>query len=215
MAIPEEEWEITCDKETFAKVRKEVKFPYIVALARAVNALNTVHSILLLSPPEETPERVRNGMNSYFFASALVYEGLSLIRKMTKPFANDNDFRNGLHALLRDPTAQKIEQSHLNPARNHAIFHFLPDEFEKAISKAIDDRYVFVAAIGKKKKDLHYSYSDVLAAEILVGMPADNPEFWIKFEKAAKETQKLIVKFAIDAEGLIGNYLKAWGFKRE
>jgi len=36
MAIPVEEWEITCDKQTFAKVRQEEKFAYIVALARAV-----------------------------------------------------------------------------------------------------------------------------------------------------------------------------------
>jgi hypothetical protein len=215
MEIPEEEREITCDKETFARVRKEVKFAYIVALARAVNALNAVHSLLLLSPPTETPERVRNGMNSYFFASALLYEGLSLIRKMNKPFADDTDFQNGLRMLLKDPIAQKIEQDHLNPARNHAIFHFLPDEFEKAIGKSIDDRYVFVAAIGKKKKDLHYSYADVLAAEILVGLPADNPEFWLKFEKATAETMELVIKFASDAEDLIGNYLKAWGFKQE
>jgi len=215
MGIAEEEWEITCDKETFAKVRREVKFPYIVALARAVNAFNAVHSLFLHSPPTETPERVRNGMNAYFFGSALLYEGLSLIRKMTKPFADDDDFRNGLHALLRDPAAQKIEQSHLNPGRNHAIFHFLPEEFEKAIGKAVDDRQVFAAAIGKKKKDLHYSYADVLAAEILVGIPIDKPEFWITFEKAAEETQELIIKFASDAEELIGNYLKAWGFERE
>ena len=181
--MPEEEWEITCDKETFANVRQEVKFAYIVALARAVNALNAVHSLLLQSPHTETPERVRNGMNAYFFGSALLYEGLSLIRKMNKPFADDIDFRRGLHTLLRNPTAQKIEQSHLNPARNHAIFHFLPFEFEKAIGKSIDDRQVFAAAIGKKKKDLHYSYADVLAAEILVGTPVDNPEFWVSLSK--------------------------------
>ena len=212
---PEEEWEIACDKETFAKVRQEVKFAYIVALARAVNALNAVHSLLLQSPQIETPERVRNGMNAYFFGSALLYEGLRLIRKMNKPFADDSEFRNGLHMLLRSPTAQRIERSHLNPARNHAIFHFLPDEFEKAIGRAVDDRQVFAAAIGKKKKNLHYSYADVLAAEILVGVSVDSPEFWVKFEKAAGETQELIIKFAGDAEDLIGNYLKAWGFKRE
>lgn len=215
MAMPLEEWEITCDKETFAKVRREEKFAYIVALARAVNALNAVHSLLPLTPQAETPERVRNGMNSYFFASALLYEGLSLIRKMTKPFAGDSEFQNGLRMLLKDATAQKIEQGHLNPARNHAVFHFLPDEFEKAIRKAIDDRCVFVAAIGEKKKDLHYSYADVVAAEILVGMPADNHEFWPKFEKAAEETRELAIKFKRDAEDLIGNYLKTWGFKRE
>ena len=209
------EWEITCDRQTFAKVRKEGKFPYIVALARAVNALNAVHSLLLSSPKNETPERVRNGMNSFFFASSLLYEGLSLIRKMNRVFADDVGFQNGLRMLLKDPVARKIEQSHLNPARNRAVFHFLPDEFKKAISKAADDRNVFIVAMGKKRRALHYAYADVLAAEMLVGMPSDNPEFWHTFKNAAKETVDLLIKFANDAENLIGDYLKATGFKRE
>jgi hypothetical protein len=121
---------------------------------------------------------------------------------MNKPFADDSDFQNGLLMLLKDPMAQKIEQDHLNPGRNHAIFHFLPGEFAKAIGKGIDDRHVFVAAMGKKKKDAHYSYADVLAAEVLVGVPADNPEFWVKFKRAAEETKELVIKFADDAEDL-------------
>jgi hypothetical protein len=215
MRTPAKEWEIACDRTTFKRVRKDEKFPYIVALARSVNALNTVHSLLLRSPKVETPERVRNGMNSYFFASALLYEGLRLIRKMNKAFAEDNAFQNGLRMLLKNPVAVKIEQSHLNPARNHAVFHFLPDEFKKAIGKAAEDRNIFVVALGKKRRSLHYAYADVLAAEILVGVPSDNPEFWSTFANAAKETSDLVIRFSVDAEGLIGNYLKAMGFKRE
>ena len=74
---------ITCDKETFVKVRREEKFAYIVALARAVNALNAVHSLLPVPPQAETPERVRNGMNSYFF-----FRFRSPLRR-TEPYTED------------------------------------------------------------------------------------------------------------------------------
>jgi hypothetical protein len=209
------EWEITCDKKTFKTVREKEKFPYIVALARAVNAINAAHSPLLRSSKVETPERIRNGMNSYFFASALIYEGLSLIRRMNKAFVDDEDFQNGLRTLLKDPVAQEIELRHLNPARNHAVFHFLPNEFKKAIDKAGGDRFVFVVAIGKKKRALHYAYADVLTAEMLVGVPCDDPTFWSTFESAARQTSELVIKFTNDSENLIGKYLKMFGFKRE
>jgi hypothetical protein len=211
----EEEWEIACDRETFQRVRREAKFPYIVALARAVNAMNSIHSLLRRPPGPETPERVRNGINSYFFASALLYEGLILIRKMNSTFANDETFQGGLRMLLKDPVAQMVERDHLNSARNHVVFHFLPDEFKKAIDKSADDRQVFITGIGEKKGDLHYSYADTLAAEVIAGTSNDDPKFWSTFENAARDTSELLITFADEAEELIANYLGAWGFKRE
>jgi hypothetical protein len=215
MPSPIKKWEVTCDRETFQRIRSEEKFPYVVALARAVNALYAIHSLLPLKPTSDSPARVRNGMNSYFFSSALLYEGLALVRRMKRIFKDDEIFKNGLLTLLKDPVAQRVEQNHLNPARNHAVFHFLPDKFKSAIDKGRDDRQVFIAAVGKKKSLLHYSYADVLAAEMLVGAPSDDPKFWSTFENAAKETSDFVIKFANDAEDLIGNHLKAWGFKRE
>jgi hypothetical protein len=215
MATTSREWEINCDLGTSSNVRKEEKFPYIVALARAVNALKAAHSLLPSTRKAETPERLRNIMNSYFFSSALLYEGLRLIRRMNREFADDEVFQTGLRMLFKDPTALKIERDHLNPARNHAVFHFLPDEFRKAICKSDADRIVFVMGAGKKARSLHYGYADVLAAEILVGMSSDDPKFWATFNTAAKETGELVIKFTDDAELLIGTYLRTWGFKRE
>jgi hypothetical protein len=209
------EWEITCDKETFKNVRRDEKFPYVVALARSVNALYAAHSLLVRGSQSETPEHVRNTTNAYFFAGALLYEGLGLIKKMNKPFADDIAFQNGLRMILKNPVARKIEQMHLNTARNHAVFHFLPDEFEKAIGKSPEGRNVFMVAIGKKNKSRHYAYADVLAAEISVGLSSDDPAFWPTFDSAVKETTNLVLKFASDAEDLIVNYLELAGFRRE
>jgi len=207
------EWEITCDRETFNNVRGDKKFCYIVALARSVNALYSAHSLLESGSQSETPERVRNNTNAYFFAGALLYEGLGLVRKMISPFADDIVFQDGLRMILRNPVAQKIEQMHLNPARNHAVFHFLPDEFEKATQKSPEGRNVFIVAIGKKK--MHYAYADILVAEMSVGLSSDDPAFWPSFEGVVKETTNLVLKFASDAEELIVNYLVSAGFRRE
>ena len=69
--------------------------------------------------------------------------------------------------------------------------------------------------MGTKKKDLHYSYADVLTAEVLVELSEHDPQFWAMFEKAAEETRKLVIRFTRDAELLIALYLKLWGFMME
>jgi len=209
------EWRITCDTTTLEKVRKQEKFPYIVSLARAVNALYSVHSLLLDPPKIDTPEVVRNRINSYLFGSALLYETIVLIRKMKRVFADDETFQKGLRMILKNSTAQMLEQSHLKAARNHAVFHFIPEEFGKAVNKADAGECIFVAARGKKKRAMHYAYADIVAAEMLVGVSVEDPTFVSVLNSAGTDTVNLLVKVTEDAEDLIVEYLKAWGFKRD
>src|SRR5579862_7577051 len=83
-------WQIVCDRTAFERCQADPKFPYIVALARVVNALNTSHSLIAKAFKVDTPEVVRNRMNSFLFSSALLYEGLVLVRKMKRLFANED-----------------------------------------------------------------------------------------------------------------------------
>jgi hypothetical protein len=206
------EWEIVCDKNVFQRCQRDPKFPFIVALARVVNALNSSHSLITRKFKRATPETARNRMNSFFFSSALLYEGIRLIRKMNRVFADDPFFQNGLRRLLRDPVAQRVEQSHLKPGRNHAIFHFLPDKFEEAIQRGSHRSCVFISARGKESGDAHLLYADIVAAEMLIGIPSDKAEFLPAVRRSGKETGDLVVRFTEAAEELIIPRLRAWGF---
>jgi hypothetical protein len=208
------DWTVTCDREAFKRCQQEPKFPYIVALARAVNALNTSHSLIVKSYRVDTPEVIRNRMNSFFFSSALLYEGIRLVRKMKKLFADDDVYQQGLGALLRDPVAQRVEQMHLNPARNRAVFHFLPEEFERAIREENHPSCTFIGAHGTKNRHVHFSYADVVAAEMLVGIPSDKEEFWPAVRKSSEDTGALLMRFAESAERIIVRYLMMWGFRQ-
>jgi hypothetical protein len=75
------EWHITCDLQTFEKCRKDTKFAYIVTLARAVNALTFVNSVMVEMQDRDDPAAQRNRLNSYLFGSAIMYEALKLVRK--------------------------------------------------------------------------------------------------------------------------------------
>jgi len=52
------------------------RFAYVVALARAVNALNAAHSLMMSAEGRDTPAALRDRMNSYFFVSGILYESL-------------------------------------------------------------------------------------------------------------------------------------------
>lgn len=207
------DWRIECDRATFEKAKLDPKFPLIVALARAENALHFVNAAMLHAGEDDAPENSRDRLNSFFFASAIMYEAIKLIRAMARPFKGDDLFKKGLLTILRDPVAQKIEQDHLNPARNHAVFHFLPETFADTINSATVDTCTFIMCRGELKKNLHYSYADVVTAEILVGFAADTEAFYDVLGKAMAGTRDLVTRFTNYADHLIAQRTKDWGFK--
>lgn len=206
-------WQIQCDHETFEKSRVDTKFVYIVTLARAVNALRFVHTAMVHAGDGNAPEALRARLNSYLFASAILYEGIKLVRAMNQTFIDDDIFQKGLRLFLRDKTAQTVERTHLDAARNAAVFHFLPDRFGETIKGATANTCIFVAARGETNKDVYYPFADVIAAEILVGYASDSEEFYAQLRDAMINTRELVIRFADDAEHLISYHLQRWGFK--
>jgi hypothetical protein len=212
MTAPGGDWQVTCGRERFEKCQKDEKFPYIVALARAVNSIKFVHSAMLRVGIEDSPEAKRGRLNSYFFASAILYEGFKLVRAMNRTFKHDEMFRNGLHAILRDKVAQQIEQTRLNPARNKAVFHFLPEFFAEMIESATCDECIFASGRGTRREELYYPFADAITAGILVGFSSDTEEYYATLGQAMSDTSLLMVRFNDAAEFLIARHIREWGF---
>jgi hypothetical protein len=206
-------WEIVCQGELLAKCRRDPKFPYLVTLSRAVNAINSVTSILNHAFNRDTPAGRRDVWNSFLFVSAILYEGLKLVQKMNQAFADDERFQNGLRMLLKDKTAQRISSVHLEPVRNAAIFHFDPEWFAEKLDAAKYDKCVFVTAQGKKKTDLYHGFADEIALEIFIGEPMETEAFAVKLEDIMRDTTTLSMRFSEECENLIANTLLGWGFK--
>jgi hypothetical protein len=121
-------------------------------------------------------------------------------------------FRQGLHAILRDRAAQQIEQTRLNPARNKAVFHFLPQFFADIIGSATCDECIFASGRGTRREELYYPFADTITAGILIGFSSDTEEFYELLGKAMSDTSVLMVRFIDAAESLIARHVKEWGF---
>jgi hypothetical protein len=194
----------------FTKCRADKKFAYVVALARAVNALNSAHSLMVSTTNRNDPAALRDRMNSYFFVSAILYETLKLIRKMSPVYGQHKSYQGSLQMVLKDKTAQALEQMHLKAARRDAVFHYLPDRFAEAIAQTPMTECVFLSSLGQKKGSLHYTFADLIAAEIGVGTRIDNS---IVVNDMMEKTLNLVTQFIDHSENFIADQLYAWGFE--
>ena len=195
-------WKVDCDSAAFEECRSDERFPYIVALCRCVNSLSFVHGATLAG---DSPKALRSRYNSFFFASALLYEGLKLIEKMHQAFQEDETFQNGLRMVSKGRTAKEIETRHLNPARNYVIFHFDSDKFSMVIKEKGDNPCDFARGIGERDIDTYFLFADEQVKNVLLADKMDA-------DAVVADTRDLMRKFVREANDLIKEHLKRWGF---
>jgi hypothetical protein len=209
-SLKDTEQQIYGNSAVFNKCRTDRKFAYVVALARAVNALNSAHSLMMSTESRNDPAALRDRMNSYFFVSAILYETLKLLRKMSSIYGRDKSFQDSLQIVLKDKTAQALEQAHLKAARRDAVFHYLPDRFAEAIAKTPLKECVFASILGQRKGDIHYAFADMIAAGIGVGTRIDND---VVVNDMMEKTLTLVKQFIDHSEKFIAGQLNGWGFE--
>jgi hypothetical protein len=208
------DWAVIFDKAAFDRSKQDKKLAYIVALGRAVNSLYVVHSVTTRTT-DESPANKRDRFNSFLFGSAIMFECLNLLETMISAFSKDEDFKTRLRALLDDETAKQIKKAHLKGVRHQAVFHFDPEAFRKAMDKTSFYTCSFVAGRGEPRHALNYELADIVAAEILVGMPCDTKEFMPALADAMAKTSGLISRFIGESELFIIANLERWGYKRK
>jgi hypothetical protein len=193
------------------RARADKKFAYVVALARAVNALNSAHSLLMTTANRNTPDAIRDRTNAHFFVSGILYETLKLIRAMSRIFMGDQSYETTLWLVLKDASGQALEQIHLKSVRDGGVFHFLPERFAEAIAKTSMTECVFTSSgAGEKRGSIHYDFADLLTAEMMVGKRLDDEAVVTKmFEKTLDLVQKIIGH----SENFIADQLHVWGFE--
>jgi hypothetical protein len=209
----ENNWIATFNRPIFENSVQDPKFAYIVTLGRAVNAILFVHSVQSRGA-ENTEANKRDRFNSFLFGSALMFECLNLIEVMLTPFSQDEVFQTGLRNLLYDETAKQIKKAHLKDVRHQAVFHFDPKAFGEALQKTKFYDCPFVAARGTGRLSFNYQLPDMVAAEILVGLPCDSENFMSILGEAMGKTSRLVERFVEASEALIVHYLHQWGYVR-
>jgi hypothetical protein len=168
-----------------------------------------VISALVNDAEDFSPAASRSRINSFLFGSAILYEGLLLAEKMNQQFGRNETYHQGLHALLKDPTARVLRQSHMGPARNFAVFHYDPEEFGRIVRSAGVDECEFMTGLGNLSRESYFPFADTLAAELLMGK-ASSDDFYENLGSVMSETRELAQRFVRSSELLISRCLFEW-----
>lgn len=205
-------WHILCEPAVFEKLRGEEVFWQVLALARAVNALGFAYWVMRPVSKDRSLNARRTRANSFLFSCGILYEALLLVQKMNKNFHANPNF-SPLKALLKNQTAQRIRNFHLNRARNNVVFHYLPESFGQIVNIPGPYQCVFVSGSGSKRHQTYYGFADTLAQEFLVGFAGDSEKFYKALGNIMRETGQLVANFVDAAEYLIKGCLLKWDFK--
>lgn len=203
------DWIVHCDSDVFARIKTEESFQQIVTLARAVNALEFAVSAMVTDVLDNSPRARRSRTNSFLFGSAILYEALLLVQKMSKTFKGDDIFKDGLQTLLKDPTARRLQKSHMGKARNFAVFHYEPNRIGKMVESAALRGRDFLLARGNSARELYFPFADELAVDVLMGKVGYDQS---SLALVMNQTRELADSFIGSSHRLISKCLKEWGF---
>jgi hypothetical protein len=209
MSAPD--WRIECDAVVFERIKGEANFQQILALSRAVNSLQFVVSAF---DAQNTAAAQRSRINSFLFGSSILYEGLLLVQKMNQHFGHNQIFKEGLHTLLKDQVALRLQKHHMGPARNSAVFHYEPKEFGRMVESASVDICEFMVGRGTSGSESYFPFADVLATQLLMGRASSDEDFLKQLGSVMSETRELAIRFIAFSHKLILKCLRDWEFGR-
>jgi hypothetical protein len=208
------DWQIECDATVFEQLKRDASFQQILALARAVNSLQFVLDAFVTDRQDTSSKAKRSRINSFLFGSAILYEGLLLVERMNQQFGQNALFKQGLHTLLKDPTAQRLRKTHMGPARNRAIFHYDVGEFGRILKDAGAHECDFMEGRGASGRESYFPFADALAAEVWMRTGIADEEFYKNMGALVSATRELAKRFIERSHRLILRCLRDWGFSR-
>ncbi|HVF56973.1 MAG TPA: hypothetical protein VM934_12540 [Pyrinomonadaceae bacterium] len=206
-------WEAYLSKEDFDRIRSDARFGAILRLARVVNSLQFCFNSLVVVSDADTPANQRQRLNSFLFASGVLYEGLKVVRNLTKHFGQRQSFRNGLEKLLDEPVTKKLQGNILKDMRNKSVFHYDEDVAPKTLKILNLESYLFATGVGTHRGGVYYNLADEVVFNFIIGDESKSKE---EEEQALREAMKditdLLTKFVDSADQLIGEVVAEMGW---
>lgn len=122
--IEKQSWNISCTKEEFENIKTDERFIGLLTLARVVNSLRFCQKAVLNAKGSSSPSSARTRINSFLFASSVLYEGFLLVEKLGKHYKDIDSFKDGFGYLLRDKSVRELRDLILKRGRNKFVFHY-------------------------------------------------------------------------------------------
>jgi len=207
-------YDIVCSKERFNLLKNDERFLGLLTLSKAINALRFCQQAAIDAKDMAGPAGARSRINSFLYASSVLYEGFLIVEKLGKHFKNIDSFRNGFGALLKDKTVRSLRESVLKRMRNKFVFHFDPDVARESFTNFELSEYTFASGIGKASGEMYFGLADEAVINFLLQPTQNEPDESLKgrWEKILEETSQIMGRFTESTERLMADALVEMGF---
>lgn len=207
-------WDITCTKSDFEKIKSDVDFLGLLSLARFVNALRFCQKAAIDAKGDRNPSNARSTINSFLFASSVLYEGFLLVEKLGQYYNKLDSFKNGFGNLLRDKQVQSLRKSVLKRARNKFVFHFDKDVAKESLRNFDVPVINFASGVGKATGEMYFGLADELSINYLLqpNENESNDSLRKRYIQIVKDTTAIMGTFSKSAEILMADVLEEKGF---
>lgn len=192
-------------------MRTDPRFHAVMKLSRIANTIRYTQVSLLEHRLADTPTAKRQRFSSFFYASAIVFEGLKLTQTLGKEFSELPEFKAGFGRIHSDPKVRRLRETLLDRARNELVFHLDASVPKESLATLNVDKWVVASGFGPQIKDSYFDLADVLLVHYLIDSPASNEEFLPAYKQALVEVTELLLDFISSAESLIARVLKDLG----
>lgn len=210
-------WDISCTKDIFDTLKKDERFINLLTLARFFNALRFCQQPVIDAKSSDRPSASRQSINSFLFASSVLYEGFLLVEKLGQYFRDFDSFKNGFAVLLRDRKIRTLRETVLKRMRNKFVFHFDRDISLEALKDFELPNYRFATGFGKASGELYYGLADEAVMNYLL-QPQENDtddELNKRLRSMMIDVTELMGQFTEAAEHLIADVLLTMGWTAE
>jgi hypothetical protein len=183
---PDEQW-IICSQARYQELCKQPHFRQLVALTRLLNSLRFVRGAVVRFRGEGTPEAIRQRVNFTFFAGALLFEGMALLRRMSQHFRDREGFQEHIAPLLRDRALETFASQRLKPLRNVSVFHALDEHLVGQLEEVGNDPIAFASHVGPAVGSSWYELTDLSAMKTAIGTLRETAVFQQAVERLTND----------------------------
>lgn len=211
---PDETWRIALDQDAYAALAGDDRFIHLIALARCVNALRFAQSALGPAQGDDSPLGIRTRLQSFFYTTALLFEGRKLAGWLAKQFRGQSGFAD-MAAILANREISALFAETLKPLRNGFVFHFDPDEVREALKRHGEDQPVFVLGQGRTTGQTYYQLADMIAVRSMIAPPQSENDRDDQYRTVLRSVANFAISFNSAADKLIAAALLEMGWHME
>lgn len=212
LKIPEGPWKLACDAETFALLRNDKEFHFLLTLSRMVLSLKLGIDVMSMSDEDMSPMGDRRRVSGFWLLCGTLHEIVEFDEKY-------RDVWGGLTVYVEafklfDPASlPETERELLSTIRNRTAFHFDPSIPGRVLPKLPSQPVSFLAGEGRTRLGASYELSEMAALTAVFGSAANLDQVSARFTPFFEATQRLCFTFAKRAETFIIRRLLARGFR--